>query len=405
MNNMKAFVHKFRKSSENLKEDDEFFIERKQLNALHNYFSHSLLYLERLESVIKNINIMISDLNRSLMSFFENDVNLEIIKHVSYILNTFNDVREQITSHIVNSKSAANNTLEKIKSLQNLCIKKKNLGASIEHYEKKIRKLQMVTSSNQKHLDKVIRNEAKLNMVKSDFIKYHDNIKKGFEIILENKTNKVLFDARKDLEILLCYFSLMNSVSLKLKDPLKELVYNTKTLHLRIFQGAETRNCQGIDLFSSTNMCLNLCFKFHYSDAKKPKLPIDYNFFLEEEDSMNFFSEKKKAYNNQHQDNNLHRSNNHQNNYNNRHNNNHYHNSNHRYNNNQRCYNNPFTNNVPSLENKVCKKAISHDAFPQSYDKKDNSFFKIKNFLGVIDKSSSKAKNSSTSNIAPVFPQ
>ncbi|SCP04847.1 conserved Plasmodium protein, unknown function [Plasmodium ovale] len=369
MNNMKAFVHKqFRKSSENLKEDDEFFIERKQLNALHNYFSHSLLYLERLESVIKNINIMISDLNRSLMSFFENDVNLEIIKHVSYILNTFNDVREQITSHIVNSKSAANNTLEKIKSLQNLCIKKKNLGASIEHYEKKIRKLQMVTSSNQKHLDKVIRNEAKLNMVKSDFIKYHDNIKKGFEIILENKTNKVLFDARKDLEILLCYFSLMNSVSLKLKDPLKEL-------------------------------------KFHYSDAKKPKLPIDYNFFLEEEDSMNFFSEKKKAYNNQHQDNNLHRSNNHQNNYNNRHNNNHYHNSNHRYNNNQRCYNNPFTNNVPSLENKVCKKAISHDAFPQSYDKKDNSFFKIKNFLGVIDKSSSKAKNSSTSNIAPVFPQ
>lgn len=167
---------------------------------------------------------MISDLNRSLMAFFENDVNLETIKHVSYILNTFNDVREQIISHIANSKMAANNTLENIKTLQNLCTRKKNLGASIEHYEKKIRKLQLVTPSNQKHLDKVIRNEAKLNMVKNDYLKYHDAIKKGFEIILENKTNKVLFDARKDLEILLCYFSLMNSVSLRLKDPLKELV-------------------------------------------------------------------------------------------------------------------------------------------------------------------------------------
>ncbi|SBT79498.1 conserved Plasmodium protein, unknown function [Plasmodium malariae] len=332
MNNVKAFVHKqFRKSSDNLKENDEFFYERKQLNALHNYFSHSLLYLERLESVIKNINIMISDLNRSLMSFFENDVNLEIIKHVSYILNTFNDVREQITSHIANSKISANNTLENIKSLQNLCMKKKNLGVSIEHYEKKIKKLQLVTSSSQKHLDKVIRNEAKLNMVKSDYIKYHENIKKGFDIVLENKTNKVLFDARKDLEILLCYFSLMNSVSLKLKDPLKEL-------------------------------------KYKYQDGKRPKMPIDFNFFLEEEDRMNYFTEKKKS---------------------------------------PSSYNsNPFTQNIPSIENKKYEKAISHDSYVESTNKKDNTFFKIKTILGVNEKSSSsKIKSFSTSNIAPVFPQ
>ncbi|CAG9477534.1 unnamed protein product [Plasmodium vivax] len=404
MNNMKAFVEKFRKSSDNLKQDDELYLERKQLNSLHNYFSHSLLYLERLESVIKNINIMISDLNRSLMSFFENDVNLETIKHVSYILNTFNDVREQITSHIANSKVAANNTLENIKTLQNLCTRKKNLGASIEHYEKKIRKLQLVTTSNQKHLDKVIRNEAKLNMVKNDYLKYHDAIKKGFEVILENKTNKVLFDARKDLEILLCYFSLMNSVSLKLKDPLKEL-------------------------------------KFKCPDAKKPKMPIDYNFFLEEEDDMNFFKEKKKGYShttsmqsahmqNAHSMQNVHSMQSAQSmqsahsmqsaqsmlsmrsmqntqnmqmssgksrDYN--------------YSSSSSVNINPFARTpLPSLENKMCKKPVSHAALAEPDVKKESTFFNIKSLLGVVDKSASssappKAKSFSSPNIAPAFPQ
>ncbi|GAW81600.1 hypothetical protein, conserved [Plasmodium gonderi] len=361
MNNMKAFVEKFRKSNDNLKKDDELYVERKQLNSLHNYFSHSLLYLERLESVIKNINIMISDLNRSLMSFFENDVNLEIIKHVSYILNTFSDVREQITTHIANSKMAANNTLEKIKTLQNLLSRKKNLGASIEHYEKKIRKLQLVTTSNQKHLDKVIRNEAKLNMVKNDYLKYHDAIKKGFEVILENKTNKVLFDARKDLEILLCYFSLMNSVSLRLKDPLKEL-------------------------------------KFKYLDAKKPKLPIDYNFFLEEEDDMNIFKEKK-AYshtNSMHSMQSIQMSSGQSRDYN--------------YNTSSATSINPFTRNTTSsIENKIPKKTVSYGEITESDAKKESIFYNIKSILGVNDKSSpaesTKAKSYSIQNIAPAFPQ
>ncbi|CDO66437.1 conserved Plasmodium protein, unknown function [Plasmodium reichenowi] len=256
---MKAFVNKiqFRKSSESLKEDDEFFLERKQLNSLHSYFSHSLLYLERLEDAIKNINIMISDLNRSLMLFFEQEVHLDIVKHVSYILDSFSDVREKTTSRIAKSRVLVNNTLDKIKKLQSLCIKKKNLGSSIDHYEKKIRKLQMVPSPNQKHLDKIIRNQHKLNIVKTDFLQHHEYIKKGFDIVLENKTHKVLFDARKDLELLLSYFSLMNSVSLKLKDPLKEL-------------------------------------KFKYQDVKSDKFPVEYNFFQEEEDRMNIFADPKK---------------------------------------------------------------------------------------------------------------
>ncbi|CAA9988884.1 conserved Plasmodium protein, unknown function [Plasmodium knowlesi strain H] len=402
MNNMKAFVEKFRKSCDNLKQDDELYVEKKQLNSLHNYFSHSLLYLERLENVIKNINIMISDLNRSLMAFFENDVNLETIKHVSYILNTFNDVREQIISHIANSKMAANNTLENIKTLQNLCTRKKNLGASIEHYEKKIRKLQLVTPSNQKHLDKVIRNEAKLNMVKNDYLKYHDAIKKGFEIILENKTNKVLFDARKDLEILLCYFSLMNSVSLRLKDPLKELKYE----------------------------CL---------DGQKPKMPIDYNFFLEEEDDMNVFKEKKKGYSHSNSRQNVNnilsvrsmqsmensqsienvksvenaqsmqnarimqntRSMQMSSGKNREHN----------YSSNSSVSINPFSRTpLPSLENKMCKKPVNLAALTEPDVKKESTFFNIKSLLGVADKSASssaspKAKNYSSSNTPPAFPQ
>ncbi|CRH00700.1 conserved Plasmodium protein, unknown function [Plasmodium relictum] len=323
---MKAFVDKqFRKSNENLKDDDEFFIERKHLNSLHNYFSHSLLYLERLDSAIKNINIMISDLNTCLMSFFENDVNLEIIKHVSYILNSFNNVREKITSQITQSKTMVNNTLNKIKNVQNLCIKKRHLSSSIEHYEKKIKKLQAVTTSNQKHLDKVIRNEHKLNKVKTDYLEYHENIKKGFDSILENKTSKVLFDARKDLEILLCYFSLMNSVSLKLKDPLNEL-------------------------------------KLKYFDRKTTnKLPIEYNFFLEEEDNMNIFTEKKK--NN----------------------------------------NNPFSYDIDNSENNAYKSLESSNLQISSNDKKNNNIFKIKSFLKVTDKSS-KIKTL-PSNLPPIFPQ
>ncbi|EUD63826.1 hypothetical protein C922_01146 [Plasmodium inui San Antonio 1] len=375
MNNMKAFVEKFRKSSDNLKQDDELYVERKQLKQLHNYFSHSLLYLERLENVIKNINIMISDLNRSLMSFFENDMNLETIKQISYILNTFNDVREQITSHIANAKVAANNTLENIKTLQNLCTRKKNLGASIEHYEKKIRKLQLVSASNQKHLDKVIRNEAKLNMVKNDYLKYHDAIKKGFEVILENKTNKVLFDARKDLEILLCYFSLMNSVSLKLKDPLKEL-------------------------------------KYKCPDANKPKLPIDYNFFLEEEDDMNFFKEKKKGYSHTTSMQNVHSAHNvlstrsmqsmqmssgKSRDYN--------------YSSSSSVNINPFARtHVPSLENKMFKKPVNPAALAELDVKKESTFFNIKSLLGVADKSASssapvKEKSFSSPKISPAFPQ
>ncbi|ANQ09007.1 Uncharacterized protein PCOAH_00032350 [Plasmodium coatneyi] len=401
MNNMKAFVEKFRKSCDNLKEDDELYVERKQLNSLHNYFSHSLLYLERLENVIKNINIMISDLNRSLMAFFENDVNLETIKHVSYILNTFNDVREQIISHIANSKLAANNTLENIKTLQNLCTRKKNLGASIEHYEKKIRKLQLVTPSNQKHLDKVIRNEAKLNMVKNDYLKYHDAIKKGFEIILENKTNKVLFDARKDLEILLCYFSLMNSVSLRLKDPLKELKYE----------------------------CL---------DGKKAKLPIDYNFFLEEEDDMNIFKEKKKGYSHSSSRHNMLTAQNTQSiqntrsmpstrsmenarsteNTRNMQNTQSMENTRNRQmscgksrecndSSNSSVNINPFARTLPpSLENKMCKKPVNLPTLPEPEVKKESTFFNIKSLLGVADKSASpKAKSYSSPNIPPAFPQ
>ncbi|KJP87952.1 hypothetical protein AK88_02386 [Plasmodium fragile] len=394
MNNMKAFVEKFRKSCDNLKQDDELYMERKQLNSLHNYFSHSLLYLERLENVIKNINIMISDLNRSLMSFFENDVNLETIKQVSYILNTFNDVREQIVSHIANSKVTANNTLENIKTLQNLCTRKKNLGASIEHYEKKIRKLQLVTPSNQKHLDKVIRNEAKLNMVKNDYLKYHDAIKKGFEIILENKTNKVLFDARKDLEILLCYFSLMNSVSLKLKDPLKEL-------------------------------------KFECLENKKSKKPIDYNFFLEEEDDMNFFKEQKKGLSHSHSHSNSLQSVQNVQNVQNTQNSQNVQNVQNSQNtqNTQsvqmssgksRDYNysssssvniNPFSRTSPaSLENKMCKKPVSLAALAEPDVKKESTFFNIKSLLGVSDKSASspappKGKSYSSPNIPPAFPQ
>ncbi|CRG94016.1 conserved Plasmodium protein, unknown function [Plasmodium gallinaceum] len=295
---MRAFVDKqFRKSSESLKDDDEFYIERKHLNSLHNYFSHSLLYLERLESAIKNINIMISDLNTCLMSFFENDVNLEIIKHVSYILNSFNNVREQITSQITESKTMVNNTLNKIKNVQNLCIKKRHLSSSIEHYEKKIKKLQTVTTSNQKHLDKVIRNEHKLNKVKTDYLEYHENIKKGFDSILENKTNKVLFDARKKLK---------------------------------------------------------------FFDKKTRKLPIEYNFFLEEEDKMNIFAEKKKN-------------------------------------------NNPFSYDIDNNENNTCKSSESSSIRIGSNDKKSNNIFKIKSFLKVTNKPS-KIKTL-PSNLPPIFPQ
>ncbi|SOV18477.1 conserved Plasmodium protein, unknown function [Plasmodium sp. gorilla clade G2] len=329
---MKAFVNKiqFRKSSENLKEDDEFFLERKQLNSLHSYFSHSLLYLERLEDAIKNINIMISDLNRSLMLFFEQEVHLDIVKHVSYILDSFSDVREKTTSRIAKSRVLVNNTLDKIKKLQTLCIKKKNLGASIDHYEKKIRKLQMVPSPNQKHLDKIIRNQHKLNIVKTDFLQHHEFIKKGFDIVLENKTNKVLFDARKDLELLLSYFSLMNSVSLKLKDPLKEL-------------------------------------KFKYQDVKSDKFPVEYNFFLEEEDRMNIFADPKKFE-----------------------------------------YRNPFPQEIPRIENKSYKHSTSENntaTQEQTNEKRENGFFKIKSLLGVNDKSVQKVKSLSSPNITPIFPQ
>ncbi|SOV81578.1 conserved Plasmodium protein, unknown function [Plasmodium sp. gorilla clade G3] len=329
---MKAFVNKiqFRKSSENLKEDDEFFLERKQLNSLHSYFSHSLLYLERLEDAIKNINIMISDLNRSLMLFFEQEVHLDIVKHVSYILDSFSDVREKTTSRIAKSRVLVNNTLDKIKKLQSLCIKKKHLGSSIDHYEKKIRKLQMVPSPNQKHLDKIIRNQHKLNIVKTDFLQHHEFIKKGFDIVLENKTNKVLFDARKDLELLLSYFSLMNSVSLKLKDPLKEL-------------------------------------KFKYQDVKSDNFPVEYNFFLEEEDRMNIFADPKKFE-----------------------------------------YRNPFPQEIPRLENKNYKHSTSENhatTAEQTNEKKENGFFKIKSLLGVNDKSVQKVKSLSSPNITPIFPQ
>lgn len=76
---------------------------------------------------------MISDLNRSLMLFFEQEVHLDIVKHVSYILDSFSDVREKTTSRIAKSRVLVNNTLDKIKKLQTLCIKKKNLGSSIDH--------------------------------------------------------------------------------------------------------------------------------------------------------------------------------------------------------------------------------------------------------------------------------
>ncbi|CAD2096181.1 conserved Plasmodium protein, unknown function [Plasmodium vinckei lentum] len=457
MNNMKAIVHKFRRSMDTLKEDDEFFVEKKQLNALNTYFSHSLLYLERLESVIKNINIMISDLNRCLMSFFENDINLGIVQHISHILNTFTDVREQMTNHIVNAKSVTNETLEKIKKIQNLCLKKKELGASIEHYEKKIKKLQLVNAPNQKHLEKIIRNESKLNGVKTDYLKYNEYIKKGFDIVLENKTNKVLLDARKDLELLLCYFSLMNSVSVKLKDPLKDMYLNTQ----------------------------------------REKLPIDDNFFLECQDRMNYFYEMEKNMNNYNPHNRYHMHNpkfeynnyeHHMNKYNkydppsryrtydnipniyneydrrniNNNNNNYmlgdynrYSERNHYrevYNHNESIKEDNFftsslntltktlsaynlnskservnkTNDLNSsgnsagrssssstplpfiknIKNKIYKKTLNQDLFVESDDKKDNSFLKIKNILGVSNKPKEEEKETSPPvPTPPAFPQ
>ncbi|SCM22877.1 conserved Plasmodium protein, unknown function [Plasmodium chabaudi adami] len=458
MNNMKAFVHKFRRSMDTLKEDDEFFAEKKQLNALNTYFSHSLLYLERLESVIKNINIMISDLNRCLMSFFENDINLGIVQHISRILNTFTDVREQITNHIVDAKSVTNETLEKIKKMQNLCLKKKELGASIEHYEKKIKKLQLANAPNQKHLEKIIRNESKLNGVKTDYLKYNEYIKKGFDIVLENKTNKVLLDARKDLELLLCYFSMMNSVSTQLKDPLKDMYLNTQ----------------------------------------REKLPVDDNFFLESQDRMNYFYEMEKNLNNYNPHNRYHMHNprfeynnydQHINKYNkydppnryrtydnipnmyneydrrniNNNNNNNYmigdynrhserihyrevYNKNERskednfftsslntltktlsgYNLNSRGGRANKTNDLNSsgnsaerssssntplpfiknIKNKIYKKTLSQSLFVESDDKKDNSFLKIKNILGGSNKPKEEEKETSPpAPTPPAFPQ
>ncbi|VWU51463.1 conserved protein, unknown function [Hepatocystis sp. ex Piliocolobus tephrosceles] len=401
MYNVKAFVHKFRKSNEDLKEDDEFFHERKQLNSMHNYFTHSLLYLERLESVVKNINIMISDLNRSLMAFFESDVKLEIIQHISYILNTFSDVREQIITHISNSKYTVNVTLEKIRSLQKLCIKKKNINISIEHYEKKIKKLQTITSSNQKHLDKIIRNESKLNMVKSDYLKYHDQLKRGLTIVLENKIHKVLFDARKDLELLLCYFSLMNSVSFKLKDPLKEM--KTK--------------CQ---------------------DVRINKMHIDYNFFLEEEDKMNIFCENKRdQYTNK--NNGTTTSNNsmisdYNNNYKSK---NHKHGDNkdpknyssnyiinddnkpskviptnsttHKSNTNKQTDNyskNPFNDNIETHKNDGGENSMAYDAFISNLDKKvRTATSKIKKITENIKNSTEQIKEAPKITYPPAFPQ
>lgn len=257
---MLSFLNKFRKSSGSISEKDEFYTERKQLSALHNYYSHSLLYLERLDSSVKDINIMISDLNSCLLSFFENDSNGEMIKQVSFILNMFTSVRDKVSNEIMRSKYVVKSTLERIKGIRNLCARKLQLHNSIGHYEKKLRKLRTISQTNQKHLDRIIRNENKLNKVKSDYISCHDNIKKGFCSILDNKTNKILSDARRDLEILLYYFSLMNAVSSKLKDPLKDLEISKVA-------------------------------------KKKSALSIEDNFFLQEEDRMNYFTDKSAKYN------------------------------------------------------------------------------------------------------------
>lgn len=254
---MRAFVSKLRRLNETLSENEEFYRERKQLNGLHTYYSHSLLYLERLDRAIKDINLMISDLNTCLMSFFESDVHMDIIKQVSFTLKSFNNVRDKVCNQIIQSKHVVNSQIERIKNVKNLCIKKKKLNDDIEHYEKKIQKLQTVAQPSQKHLDKIIRNENKLNKVKAEYYTCFDNIKKGISNILDNKINKVLSDAKRNLELMLYYFSLMNSASIKLKEPLK-------------------------------------VFEMPYPERNDAcSLPIEDNFFLEQEDKMNYFNEKK----------------------------------------------------------------------------------------------------------------
>lgn len=253
---MKAFVNKLRRSNDEISENEDFYVERKQLNSLNTYYFHSLLYLERLDRAIKDINIMISDLNTCLMSFFESDVHSEIIKPVSYTLKSFNNVRDKVCNQIIQSKHVVNSHLDKIKAVKNLCLRKKKLSNRIDHYEKKIQKLQLSIHPSQKHLDKIIRNENKLNKVKEEYLTCYDNINKGINEILDNRINKVLTDAKRDLELMLYYFSQMNSASLKLKELLKEF-------ELPIPKKKE-----------------DIC-----------TLPIEDNFFLEQEDRMNYFHE------------------------------------------------------------------------------------------------------------------
>lgn len=259
---MRAFVSKLRRSNETITENEEFYTERKQLNNLNTYYSHSLLYLERLDRAIKDINIMISDLNTCLMTFFESDVHIDIVRQVSYTLKSFNNVRDQVCNQIIQSKHLVNLHLDKIKNVKVLCTKKKQLNDDIDHYEKKIQRLQSTIQPSQKHLEKIIRNENKLNKVKTEYLTCVENIKRGISSVLDNKINKVLCDAKRDLELMLYYFSSMNSASIKLKEPLK------------IFEKSANQQ--------SDDTCT---------------LPIEDNFFLEEEDKMNYFNEKKKITN------------------------------------------------------------------------------------------------------------
>lgn len=259
---MKAFVNKLCRSNEEIPENDDFYAERKQLNSLNTYYFHSLLYLERLDRAVKDINIMICDLNTCLMSFFEGDVHVEIIKPVSYALNAFNSVRDKVCNQIIQSKHVVNSHLEKIKVVKNLCLKKKKLSESIDHYEKKIQKLQLALHPSQKHLDRILRNENKLNKVKEDYHTCYDNINKGINEVLDNRINKVLTDAKRDLELMLHYFSLMNNASLKLKELLK------------VFEAPVQKK--------KKDVCT---------------LPIEGNFFLEQEDRMNYFYENPDATN------------------------------------------------------------------------------------------------------------
>lgn len=179
--------------------------------------------------------------------------------------------------------------------------------------------------------------------------------------------------------------------------------------------------------------------KYECLDGQKPKMPIDYNFFLEEEDDMNVFKEKKKGYSHSNSRQNVNnilsvrsmqsmensqsienvksvenaqsmqnarimqntRSMQMSSGKNREHN----------YSSNSSVSINPFSRTpLPSLENKMCKKPVNLAALTEPDVKKESTFFNIKSLLGVADKSASssaspKAKNYSSSNTPPAFPQ